>query len=302
MDKTLVILAAGMGRRYGGLKQLDPMGPHGETILEYSIHDAKRAGFAQVVIVTRREIEADFREVVGRRVEAQIATRYAHQELTTATGGDVPPSGRTKPWGTGQAVLAAKKLVPGPFAVVNADDFYGPSSWELLADSLSTSACVELGEHALIGFRLESTLSEAGQVSRGVCRCADDGYLLEVAEHRRIERVGAEIRSVGDDGRTRVLDPETTVSMNMWGFSRSMLDHLEELFVRFARQHWSNPEAEFGLPVAVNELVRTGQARVRVIPTAETWCGITYAADRPLVVERIRALVDRGVYPSPLWT
>ena len=302
MSGTLVILAAGIGRRYGGLKQLDPVGPNGETILEYSIHDAIRAGFTQVIFVTRRDIEAEFRRVVGRRVEAHVPVRYAHQELGTAFGEHSPPPERTKPWGTGQAVLAAKDIVRGSFAVANADDFYGPSSWTLLAEHLSIATHAELTEHAIIGFRLESTLSEVGSVSRGVCRCTDDGRLVEIMEHTRIERVGAAIQSVGDDDRARPLSPATTVSMNMWGFGESILDQLKELFIRFVRQHHSSRNAEFGLPVAVNELVGTGRARVRVIPTTESWCGITYAEDKPHVSERIRTLVDRGEYPSSLWT
>ncbi|MCP4250767.1 MAG: NTP transferase domain-containing protein [bacterium] len=302
MSRMLVILAAGLGRRYGGLKQIESVGPSGETILEYSIHDAIRAEFTSVVFVTRRDIEDDLRRAVGRRIEERVHVRYAHQELNSAIGDQSLPPCRTKPWGTGQAVLAAGDFVTGPFAVVNADDFYGPSSWTLLAEQMSAQLDPESGEHSLVGFGLERTLSAAGVVSRGVCQCTDDGYLSEVTERTRIERVGGTVQYVDDDGHAWPLAPDAMVSMNMWGFGETILSQLEELFTRFVADNPTNLDAEFALPTAVNEMIGTGRARVKVVPTTDTWCGITYPEDKPRVSEHIRMLVDRGAYPRILWT
>lgn len=301
MSETLVILAAGLGSRYGGLKQIDPVGPNGETILEYSIHDAVRAGFTRVVFITRRDIKSEFQREVGKRIEGRVAVQYACQELGTPTGNDATLRGRTKPWGTGQAVLAAKPLVSEPFAVVNADDFYGASSFAVIGEHLGTAGRAEPPEHAMVGFTLQSTLSEAGAVSRGICSCDDNGCLVEIVERTRIERAGAAARYVDDNGNACPLSGMETVSMNMWGFGASIFGQLEELFARFIEENGASLDAEFHLPGAVNELIGVEHARVRVLSTTDLWCGITYAQDKPRVRRHIRELVDRGVYPSPLW-
>lgn len=300
-----------MGSRYGGLKQIDPVGPAGESILDYSIYDAIRAGMGRVVFVTRRDIESEFRRVVGRRIEEQIEVAYACQELETDVGDHVPPPGRTRPWGTGHAVLAAQPLVNEPFAVVNADDFYGRTSFVMVAEHLSAAGHQDTDrggsdredsdEHAIVGFTLDRTLSDAGSVSRGVCTCDGDQRLVEVVERTRIERSGAAVQYIDDDGKAWPLSPKSTVSMNMWGFGHSIFGLLKSAFVQFIEEHGSSTSAEFGLPVAVNEIICAGRARVRVVPTTETWCGITYPQDKLLVERRIQAAVDQGEYPSPLW-
>ena len=299
---SLIILAAGQGRRFGGLKQVQPVGPGGEALLEYAAYDARRLGFDRVVIVTRPDIEAEFRQDVGRRVESAIETVYVHQTLETAMDGAGVPPGRTKPWGTGHALLAAAPAVQGPFAVVNADDFYGPRSYPLVAGELECLEDEEVPQHALIGFRLDRTLSEAGAVSRGVCSCTDDGWLERVTERTHICRVDSGVEYLDEQQQAHAIDPATIVSMNMWAFGPSILPQLQALFAEFLAESGSSPDAEFGLPTAVNRLMRQGKVRVRVAQTSEAWCGMTYEADTPLVRDRIRELVAQGSYPPNLWS
>jgi len=299
---TLVVMAAGIGRRYGGLKQVDPVGPGGEMILDYSVHDALAAGFGRAVFVIRRDIENVFRERIGRRLERRIETAYAFQELDALPEGFAVPAGREKPWGTGHAVLAAREAVAGNFAVINADDFYGAASFRALGEHLRSARDAEgLYDYAMVGFELAKTLSEHGHVARGICRVTGEGLLEEIHERTRIERRGGAIQYTGDGEAWTDLAPDAVVSMNMWGFTPGYFEELAARFVPFLRERLGDPKAEFFVPTVVNDLVAEGRARVRVLPTPERWVGVTYREDLQSVRRAIRALVDRGVYPERLW-
>ena len=305
---TLVVLAAGVGSRFGGLKQMEPVGPDGEAVLDYSVFDARRAGFGKVVFVIRRDIEGVFREVLGSRLEGQVDVSYAFQSLDFVPAGYTVPAGRQKPWGTGQAVLTVADQVKGPFAVINADDFYGADSYRVLADFLRTPPSKTPAEHyAMVGFQLARTLSEHGSVARGVSTTDAGGFLTSVEELTHIERGPEGLRNVAPDGTIRPLTGEETVSMNFWGFMPSIFGQLEPLFRGFLEtnaRHITDPEQlkkEFYIPVAVNELVRASQARVKVLPTTSSWFGVTYREDRAVVVDSIRALIRTGAYPEHLW-
>lgn len=283
---SLVVLAAGMGSRYGGLKQLDPVGPSGEIILDYSVRDALAAGFAKVVFVIRREMAGLFRESVGARYEATTEIAYAFQELDQLPGGRVAPSGRTKPWGTGHAVLAAQSLIREPFAVINADDYYGPSGFRSLAGFLREASP---GRHAMIGYRLDRTLSENGPVSRGICRVDDTGHLVGIQEMTAIAR--------GEDGVIRAegvppitLTGEEPSSMNFWGFGSDVFEGLERLCEEFLEERGNDPKAEFYLPAAVGSLVTSGEASVTVLSSDDAWMGLTYPDDKPGVVAALAEL------------
>jgi hypothetical protein len=302
MNTSLVVLAAGMGSRYGGLKQIDPVGPAGEVILDYSIHDALKAGVSNVVFVIRRDIEPAFREAVGRRYEDRVPVAYAFQELDALPDGLSPPPDRAKPWGTAHAILTANSAVDSPFIAINADDFYGARSFGVLARHLLDTPTIDAAEYAMVGFVLRNTLSDAGSVSRGVCRSDGDGYLVQISEYTDVERDGSGARHTAGDGTVRALTGEELVSMNMWGFLPSLFDQLRKGFRRFVVENGTDPKAEFSIPTAVNDLIVSGAARVRVLSTPDAWCGVTYPQDRPQVTAHIRQLVDRGVYPSPLWT
>ena len=293
---TLLVLAAGMGSRYGGLKQIDPVGAHGETIMDYSIYDALRAGFGKVVFVIRRDIEEPFRKIVGARFEKKAAVEYVFQELDKLPQGYSVPSNRTKPWGTGQAILLAGDVVREPFAAINADDFYGANSFRVLAEHLLAGG----PDFAMVGFTLRNTLSEFGSVARGVCKIAAGGYLEDVTEMTKIEREGEGAKSFGPDGKILPLTGNETVSMNMWGFTPALFGQLREQFVEFLARHGNEEKAEFYIPFAVNEIVRSGQARVKVLRTPDSWFGVTYREDRPFVVAGIRKLIAQGAYPEKL--
>jgi hypothetical protein len=301
MKPTLVILAAGMGSRYGGMKQLEPVGPGGETIMDYSIYDALRAGFGQAVFVIRADMEGAFRETIGRRYERHIPVAYAFQRLEDLPAGYTVPPGREKPWGTGHAVLAVAERVNEPFAVVNADDFYGANSFAALGQFLQDSDTGDVPTYAMVGFTLRETLSDSGTVNRGCCRCTPDGWLEEIAEIINIEPHGSDARYVGTSGNDQVLSGDTRVSMNTWGFQPVFLEHLRTRFDRFLEQHGTSPTAEFHLPTGVQELMRAGRARVRVLPTPDRWVGVTHKEDRPRVVKMIGELISRGDYPRKLW-
>jgi NDP-sugar pyrophosphorylase family protein len=291
MSLTLVVLAAGMGSRYGGLKQVDPMGPAGETVLDYSVHDAVRAGFDRVLFIIRRDFEAEFKASVGARFAGRIRVDYAFQALDALPDGRTVPAGRVKPWGTGHAVWCARAELDGPFAVVNADDFYGAASFRALAEFLRTAPSAA-HEYAMVGFALANTLSEHGAVSRGVCDVSADGRLRGVEEHTGIlaREVGAGRRYAG----------ETIVSMNCWGFTTAFLPQLDERWRAFLAVHGGSEKTEFYLPFAVNELLASGEAAVRVLPTSDAWFGVTYREDKPRVQAAIAALIAEGRYPSPL--
>jgi hypothetical protein len=300
---ALVVLAAGIGSRYGGLKQMDPMGPAGEVILDYSVFDALRAGFGRIVFVIRRDIEEDFRRLLGKRFERRAEVRYAMQGLDSLPAGYSAPAGRSKPWGTGHAALCAAGAVDGPFAVINADDFYGAESFRVLADFLANPAPAADGRDsfAMVGFRLDRTLSENGTVSRGVCTTDTDGFLVSVEELTAIGRTGNGICNREADGSSRPLRGDMPVSMNYWGFTPPAFAHLGRLFAEFLDAHGRDLKKEFYLPAAVDSLVREGKVRVKVIPTTASWFGITHREDKPLVMEAIRSLVQSGAYPDPLW-
>ncbi len=296
MTLTLVVLAAGMGSRYGGLKQVDPMGPSGETVLDYSVHDAIRAGFGRVLFIIRRDFEAEFRAVIGARFAGRVQVDYVFQALDALPEGHVLPAGRTKPWGTGHAVWCAREALDGPFAVVNADDFYGAGSFERLAIFLRAAGAAKAWtpEFAMVGFALANTLSEHGAVSRGVCTVGADGVLQGIEEHTGI--LAAEVGS----GSEKKYAPDVTVSMNCWGFTAEFLPMLDARWRAFLALNGTSEKTEFYLPFAVNDLLASGEACVRVLPTADQWFGVTYREDKPRVQAAIAALVAAGVYPSPL--
>ena len=292
MQPTLLVLAAGMGSRYGGLKQIEPVGPSGETMLDYSVFDAIRAGFGRVVFVIREDFADVFRAQIGSKYAGRIEVDYVFQSAATLPAGCHAPAGREKPLGTGHATWCAHSIVREPFAVINADDFYGADSFRELAIFLAKSAA---NEAAMVGFRLQNTLSEAGPVSRGICEMDTGGRLLRVTEATGI--------AADEVGAGKKYAPETTVSMNCWGFSPAIFPRLEEEFRSFfARTLSANPlKAEFYLPAAVSELIGRGQLLATVLPTESNWFGVTYREDKPAVTAAIRALVEIGAYPSNLW-
>jgi dTDP-glucose pyrophosphorylase len=303
MDLALVVLAAGIGSRYGGLKQIDPVGPSGEIIIDYSIYDALRAGVNKVVFVIRPEIEAAFRAKIGRRVEARCETAYAYQSLEDLPLGFAVPEGRLKPWGTAHATLCARAVVDTPFLVINADDFYGRTSFEALAGYLGqVSSGGSQHDYALVGYRLGDTLTKHGHVARGECIVGKDGYLVEVHERSWIERCGAGARYT-DDGQHWVDIPlDTPVSMNSWGFTLSFFEEMLERFPIFLRDNQANIlKAEYFLPEVVCNLIEEERARVKVLPSQERWFGVTYPQDKARVQQAIRALVSEEVYPANLW-
>ena len=300
MKPTLFVLAAGMGSRYGGLKQLDGLGPHGETIMDYSIYDAIQSGFGKVVFVIRRDFERDFREKILSKYEHHIPVEVVFQSLDALPQGFTCPADRVKPWGTNHAVLMGREVIKEPFAIINADDFYGRDSFSVMARELMTMEGRK-NRYCMVGFRVGNTLSESGTVARGVCETRD-GLLTEVVERTAIG-YGRDGRIVFTDenGAERVLAPETPVSMNLWGFTPDYFDYSEEYFRRFLRENSGNPKAEFFSPLLVNELVTRGKATVKVLDTTSKWFGVTYAADRPAVVEKFAELHASGEYPEEMF-
>ena len=297
MQPTLLVMAAGMGSRYGGLKQIDPVGPNGETIIDYSIYDAMRAGFGKLVFIIRKDIEQPFKQTVGARFERRIPVEYVFQELENIPAPFSVPAGRTKPWGTTQAVLAAADTIHEPFAVINADDFYGAESYRVLAEHLQSGS----QDYAMVGFILRNTLSEFGSVARGVCRVSADGYLEKIEELTNIERDGNGAKNTSPDGTVRKLSGEEPVSMNYWGFTPRIFPQLKGVFRQFLERNSGDLKAESYVPMAVGELVSKGEARVKVLRSRDPWFGVTYREDRPRVVESIRRLIDAGSYPGALW-
>jgi hypothetical protein len=296
---ALVVLAAGTGSRYGGLKQIDPVGPNEETILDYSIYDALQAGFDHIVLVINREIEPLFRQEIGQRLEQQCRTSYVYQELNRLPPGFAPPPGRTKPWGTGHAALMAKQVVRSPFAVINADDFYGRSAFHMVAKYLGKSQ-----NCCLVGFRLDHTLSQFGYVSRGICQVDEEGFLSSIIERTHIQRIGQAISYSEDGGLNWFPLPERTpVSMNMWGFTIDIFEGLQSGFETFLREESGreSSDREYFLPAVVNNLIRCQQARFRLLMTPDSWFGVTYQEDRAWVVTAITDLIQQGTYPPKLW-
>ena len=303
---VLVVLAAGMGSRYGGLKQIDPVGTQGEAILDYSLYDAHRAGFQTAVIIIKEAIKKDFMETVGKRLEnCPMEIRYAYQELTKVPEGFTVPEERTKPWGTSHAVLCARaEIGDAPFGVINADDYYGPEAFQRLYDFLVESKDSQPYEFCMIGYRLGNTVTDNGSVARGVCQTDGEGNLTSIVERTRIEKYAGGIHFTADEGKTWEDVPgDTPVSMNMWGFTQGFVEEIARRFPEFLRGEVPmNPaKAEFYLPMTVGQLLREGKVRVKVLPTGDRWYGVTYAEDKPMVVAALKGLTDQGLYPDGLW-
>ncbi len=301
---VLVIMAAGMGSRYGGLKQLDPVGWHDQVILDYSMYDARRAGFETVVFVIKEEIEEEFKARVGRRVERHMKVEYVFQRKDDLPEGYAVPEGRVKPWGTAQAALAARHVVDGPFAIINADDYYGPEAYQKIYDYLCANPDGDVYEYAMVGYRLRNTVTENGSVARGVCDVNGEGVLRDICERTTIEKDGENGRYTEDGGRTwTAISGETLVSMNLWGFNRSFLTEAEARFPAFLDKALAeNPlKGEFFLPSVVDQLIVEGKARVRVLLSEDKWYGVTYREDKPNVTAAIAAMTEAGLYPEELW-
>ena len=298
----LVVMAAGMGSRYGGLKQMDPVGPGGEVILDYSVYDARRAGFETVVFIIKHEIEQDFKERIGNKIAPYMEVRYAYQDLHDLPEGYAVPEGRVKPWGTGQAIIAGREVIDAPFAVINADDYYGVECFKLLFDYLSQPR--QAGDWCMVGYRLKNTVTDNGSVARGVCRADEQGKLVTICERTRIEKYEGGIHFTEDGGESWTeLGEDTLVSMNMWGFQPRLVDVLLERFPAFLDKALAeNPlKGEYLLPSVVGELLGEGEAAVTVLASGDKWYGVTYREDKPGVEQAMRDKAAEGLYPIPLW-
>ena len=300
MKPTLFILAAGMGSRYGGLKQLDGLGPSGETIMDYSVYDAVRAGFGKIVFVIRKSFEEDFRNIVLKKYEGVIPTEVVFQDITDVPEGYTYNSARTKPWGTNHAILMGKEVIKEPFAVINADDFYGKESFEIMAEFLQ-GVVGKNNEYSMLGYHVGNTLSESGSVARGVCEVDKNRNLTNVVERTSIIRKEGKIVFTGDDGNDVEIADNTPVSMNFWGLTPDYFDYTEEEFKSFLKEHGDELKSEFFITVVVNNLIVSGKSSCRVLDTPSGWFGVTYADDRSEVVAKIQKLLDDGVYPSRLY-
>ncbi len=300
MKPTLLILAAGMGSRYGGLKQLDGLGPNGETIMDYSVFDAIRAGFGKVVFVIREDFADDFRKIILAKYKGEVECEVCYQSLDKIPSPFTVPDGRQKPWGTNHAVMMARDLIHEPFMVINSDDFYGRESYEIMSKFL-LSVEGKKGEYAMAGYRLLNTLSENGSVNRGICQTDEDGYLTDVVERINIEEIDGVV-SFPDEHAGRVtIDSNAPVSMNMWGFTPDYFEQSEQGFRSFLKEHGQEMKSEFYIPTMVNELIVNKQARCRVLDTPSKWFGVTYAQDRPAVVMKLNELIQKGEYPNKLF-
>lgn len=303
MKPTLVLLAAGMGSRYGGLKQLDGLGPNGETIMDYSIYDAIKAGFGKIVFVIRKDFEKEFREKVLSKYEGHIPAEVCYQSLDALPEGFTVPEGREKPWGTNHAVMMAKDLIREPFCVINCDDFYNRDSFMVIGKFLADLPDNSTNTYAMVGFRVGNTLSENGTVARGVCSKDENDLLTTVVERTEIMRVDGKVSYKDENGEWVAIEDNTPVSMNMWGFTPDYFAHSDAYFKQFLSdpKNQANPKAEFFIPLMVNELVNNGTSTVKVLDTTSKWFGVTYSADRQATVDRIQALVNEGVYPNKLF-
>lgn len=300
---TLVVMAAGIGSRYGGLKQIDPVGPSGETVMDYSVFDALRAGFGRVVIILRKDIEPAFRERIGRRIEGAADTAYVFQSMDQVPPGFHVPDDRKKPWGTAQAVLACREAVKGPFLAINADDYYGRTAFEAMAGHFGRGPGANDGlEFAMVGYRLANTLSEHGTVARGVCEATAERDLVGIRELLKVRRFPDGVKHTENGTDWLPLDPESWTSMNFWGFTTGLFTELERRFPEFLRTNAANiTKAEFLVPEVVGALVHEGRARVRILPTRERWFGVTYPEDRPAFRKAILEHIEAGIYPRDLW-
>lgn len=302
---VLVVMAAGMGSRYGGLKQIDPVDKEGHIIMDFSIFDAVKAGFEKVVFIIKKENEQDFRDAIGDRLSEKIKVSYVFQELTNLPEGYVVPEGRVKPWGTGHAIMSCMGEIDGPFVVINADDFYGSHAFQVAYDYLTTHQDEEgIYRYMMVGYRLENTLTDNGHVARGVCEMDAQGYLADIHERTHIEKRGNGAAYTEDEGKTWIpISGDATVSMNMWGFSESILGELQSRFSAFLEENLEkNPlKCEYFLPFVVDELLKEGRATVAVEKSQDKWFGVTYKEDKPMVMAAIQNLKDQGVYPAHLW-
>ena len=302
---VLVVMAAGMGSRYGGLKQIDPVDKEGHIIMDFSIFDAVKAGFEKVVFIIKKENEQDFRAAIGDRLSEKIKVSYVFQELTNLPEGYVVPEGRVKPWGTGHAIMSCLGEIDGPFVVINADDFYGSHAFQVAYDYLTTHQDEEgIYRYMMVGYRLENTLTDNGHVARGVCEMDAQGYLADIHERTHIEKRGNGAAYTEDEGKTWIpISGDATVSMNMWGFSESILGELQSRFSAFLEENLKkNPlKCEYFLPFVVDELLKEGRATVAVEKSQDKWFGVTYKEDKPMVMAAIQNLKDQGVYPAHLW-
>jgi choline kinase len=299
MKPTLIILAAGMGSRYGSLKQIDGIGPNGETIIDYSVFDALRSGFGKIVFIIRKNIEKEFVEVFSKRFKGKVPYDIVYQELDMLPEGFSCPSEREKPWGTGHAVWVAKDAVKEPFAVINADDFYGADAFKVLVKELSNPE-IKNNDSFMVGYRLKNTLSEQGFVSRGVCTVKND-FVQNVVERTKIERKNGVIYFTNEKEAQVEIDGDSIVSMNCWGFTPMYFDHADRLFKEFLKENYDNIKSEFYIPLLINKLIEENTLKCKVLPTTAEWFGVTYAGDKPIVKELLKNLVDDGIYPSPLW-
>ncbi|HOV71190.1 MAG TPA: sugar phosphate nucleotidyltransferase [Dysgonamonadaceae bacterium] len=300
MKPTLFVLAAGMGSRYGGLKQLDGVGPSGETIMDYSIYDAINAGFGKLVFVIRKSFENDFREKIVKKYEQKIPVELVFQELDKLPEGFTVPANRVKPWGTNHAVMMGKEVINEPFAVINADDFYGRESYRVLGNFLSQLSNSK-NLYCMVGYRVGNTLSESGAVARGICEVDENHNLLGIVERTQVMRIDGVVKYKDENNNWVAIDDNTPVSMNMWGFTPDYFAYSEDYFVDFLKKNAENITAEYFIPLLINHLVTNKMATVKVLDTPSKWFGVTYPEDRPDVVAKLQKLVDEGVYPSPLW-
>jgi len=304
MSPTLLVLAAGMGSRYGGLKQLDGFGPNGETIMDYSVYDALRAGFGKVVFVIRRDFEAAFRAAVGEKYESRVPVEYVFQQLDDLPPGFTVPSGRTKPWGTAHAIWCARRAIAEPFVSINADDYYGKTAFKAVAAHLTgaSSAGGAAADYCMVGYPVLQTLSDHAAVTRAICRVDGGGYLETLVECSKVERDGDRARYQDGAGKVHLLRGDEVVSMNFWGFTPLLFDHLERHLAKFLEVGAAAPgTSECLIPVVVDELLKEKTATVRVLPTSDAWFGVTHPEDKPTVTKTIHEMVTRGEYPSPIW-
>lgn len=303
MKPTLLLLAAGMGSRYGGLKQLDGVGPNGETIMDYSIYDAIKAGFGKIVFVIRKDFEDDFRSKILSKYEGHVPAELVFQSLDALPEGFSVPEGREKPWGTNHAVMMAKDVIKEPFCAINCDDFYNRDAFMVMGKFLSELPENARGNYSMVGFRVGNTLSENGTVARGVCSTDDGGHLATVVERTEIMRVNGAVSYKDEQGEWVAIDDNTPVSMNMWGFTPDYFEYSDTYFKEFLAdpKNQTNLKAEFFIPLMVNKLINEGTATVKVLDTTSKWFGVTYSADREATVERIQSLVNDGVYPEKLF-
>lgn len=300
MKPTLFVLAAGMGTRYGGLKQIEALGPNGETIMDYSIYDAIKAGFGKVVFVIRQDFDEEFRRIIVSKYEKHIPVEIVYQGVNKLPDGFTPPSDRTKPWGTNHALMMGEEVINEPFAVINADDFYGSNSFQVLADFLRNIEGKK-NQYAMVGYRLGNTLSEGGSVARGVCEVNQEGFLTGVVERTAIQRNQEGIIAFTDEqGQEVYLKEDTPVSMNMWGFTPDYFQHSTEAFKQFLTTNLHTNKSEFYIPSVINNLIQNGTSSCRVLDTTSKWFGVTYNTDKPLVIDKFKELHETGEYPTPL--